>query len=59
MKELQELKQQLDKWIENTNPKLSDEGKDKIEANASLSTLLIVRDWVTNKIINKTAKLKK
>lgn len=53
MKELQELKQQLDKWIENTDPKLSDEGKDKLETMASLSTLLIVRDWVTNKLINK------
>ena len=55
-KELQELKQQLDKWIRNTNPDLATDNDDKIKSFAELSTLLIVRDWVTSKLTKNIKK---
>ena len=55
-KELQELKIQLDEWIRKTDPNMASDKIDKLETMASLSTLLIVREWVTNKLTEKFRK---
>ena len=50
-KELQELKNQLDIWIEKTNPDLYDNNlKDYYKELGSLTSLLIVREWVVTKL---------
>jgi hypothetical protein len=56
-KELQELKIQLDEWISKTDPNIYEHNEKEYHTTvSSLSTLLIVRDWVTNKLTQKFTK---
>lgn len=53
-KDLQELKQQLDEWITKYDANQYDkqtETEDYYSALGSLTSLLIVREWVVNKLI--------
>ena len=52
-KDLQELKEQLDIWIERTNPDLYDDIPEEYwKETGNLNALLIVREWVVTKLIN-------
>jgi hypothetical protein len=52
-KDLQELKEQLDIWIERTNPELYDDiPQEYWKEMGSLTSLLIVREWVVTKLTN-------
>jgi hypothetical protein len=56
-KELQELKIQLDEWISKTNPNVYEPNEKEYHTTmSSLSTLLIVREWVTDKLTEKFRK---
>ena len=55
-RDLQELKQQLDEWIKKSDTNLYDEkneSKEYYSALGNLTSLLIVREWVINKLSEK------
>ena len=47
---LNELNELLEKWIENTNTELCKEGSEQSESYGSLSTLLLLKNWVDDKL---------